>query len=276
MSRPPDSIGWVGLGAIGLPMATRAARHGFRVHAWDPAPERREAAAESGVELAASAADAGRRADRLVVCVVRSADQVADSLLGPGGALAAPGRVGLVMSSIGAGAMRSLATRAAPSSPLLDAPILGNPAAAESGRLTIPVSGPSHELEAARGLLRSLAESVIELGERPGIAQTVKAVSQQVQILGMVGTIEAMGLAAAEGVEEEAMLSILAASEPTWTTRNWDYARGLWRAGERGSSLGLFAKDLSAALSDAAESGVQMPLAESALAALEERLSPAP
>lgn len=270
-------VGWVGLGKIGLPMAARAVAGGYTVHGWDPVAARREAAASRGVEIAADPRDAGRRAERFVVCVVRDAEQVGDSLLGRDGALAAGGRVGLVMSSIGARALRDLARHVeAGRATLLDAPILGNPAGAEAGTLTIPISGPVAEREAARPLLATFAARVEELGERIGDAQIVKAASQQLQILGMVATIEAMEFAVGAGIDSGRLLDVLNADSPSWATENWDYAHGLWEAGDPATSLGLFAKDLRAALDDGASAGVEMPLTECGLELIVERLRARP
>lgn len=272
-----ERVGWVGLGVIGLPMAARAAGAGFAVRAWDPVAERRDQAAALGVEVAADVAAVGSAAERLVVCVVRSADQVAESLLGADGALAGGERIGVVMSSVGAEAMAALAVRAAgEGATLLDAPILGNPAGAEAGGLTVPLAGPAAAKSAATPLLRSFAATIVDLGEQPGAGQAVKAVSQQLQILGMVAALEALELARARGVGEAQMLEILGTTEPTWTTRNWDYAKGLWRGGDETTSLGLFAKDLAAALDDAAAAGVEMPLAERGRLLLEARLAAGP
>ena len=201
---------------------------------------------------------------------------MSESLLGEDGALAAGGRVGLVMSSVGAEAMERLAARTPAGAVLLDAPILGNPAGAEAGTLIVPLAGPAAAKAEAAPLLATFAESVVDLGEEPGTAQAVKAVSQQLQVLGMVAAIEAISLARARGVDEEQMLAIVAATEPTWASRNFEYAKGLWQQGDPGSSLGLFAKDLGAAVDDAAAVGVEMPLAEQALRLLRARLEGAP
>ena len=93
---------------------------GFAVCGWDPAPRRREAAQGAGIELAGSTAEVGSRAERLVVCVVRDAEETGEALLGPAGALAGGGRIGVVMSSIGADAMVELTRAAAEGTVLLD------------------------------------------------------------------------------------------------------------------------------------------------------------
>jgi 3-hydroxyisobutyrate dehydrogenase-like beta-hydroxyacid dehydrogenase len=267
-------VGWIGLGAIGLPMAARAVEAGWEVWGFDPDPERQAAAERAGIHAAAGPAEAGRRAAPLVVCVVRSAAGVEDALLGEGGALrAGPGRLGLVMSTVGAEAMEGLAARARDLGALLDAPILGNPAAAAAGRLTIVASGHGGDVEAARPLLEAFATSVVDLGERPGAAQAMKLVSQLLQIVGMVATFEGMALAEGRGVREEAVLAVLRATAPSWTVEHWDYARELWERRDPATSLGLFAKDLAAAVADGASAGVALPLTEEALALLRTRMA---
>lgn len=288
----PAAVGWVGLGAIGLPMAARTAAAGHRVVAWDPVGERCDAAAAAGIEIAADPAAIAASAGELVVCVVRTAEQAEVSLLGAGGAPAAsgtgeqgeasslgaggalaPGGTGLVMSSVGAEAMRGLRARAGERSlELLDAPILGNPEGAEAGTLVVPLAGTAVAKELARPVLDCFTAAVVDVGERLGAAQVVKDVSQQRQIIGMVATIEGIALAAGEGVDEELMLDVLGRTEPGWATGKWEYARGLWEAGDPASSLGLFAKDLAAALADAKAAGVEMPLTARAAELLEARL----
>lgn len=271
------AVGWIGMGAIGLPMAARAVAAGWEVWGFDPDAERQEAARRAGVHSAGNPAEAGRRAARLVVCVVRSADEVEDALLGDGGALRAqPGRLGVVTSSIGARAMAGLATHARHlGSALVDAPILGNPTAAAAGRLTVVASGDGGGVAEVRPLLEAFAESVVDLGERPGAAQAMKIVSQLLQVVGMVATIEGMALAESQGVSEDAVLSVLQATAPSWTVENWAYARELWDRGDPATSLGIFAKDLAAAVGDGAPAGIGLPLTEAALRLLRGRLGEA-
>jgi len=272
MSPAAPAVGWVGLGAIGLPMAARAASAGHRVLAWDPIAERCDAAAVAGVEIAADLAAIAAAAGDLVFCVVRDAGQVEEALLGPGGALA-PGGTGVAMSSVGAEAMRALAARAAEhGARLLDAPILGNPAGAEAGSLIVPLAGAADAKRAARPVLDAFSASVLDVGERLGAAQVVKDVSQQVQIIGMIATIEGLALAAGEGVDEDLMLEVLERTEPSWATANWRYAHGLWEGADPTTSLGLFAKDLAAAVADGRAAGVDMPLTARAVELIASRL----
>ena len=272
-SAPP--IGWIGLGAIGLPMATRAAAAGRRVWAYDPVAERCDAARKAGISIAADAADVGRRAGRLIACVVRSLSQADEALLGERGALrAAPGRLAVVMSSVGAAGMAELGARAGElGGRLVDAPILGNAASAAAGSVTLVVSGAAADVAEALPLLDELSGSVVDVGARLGAAQAMKMTSQLLQIVGMVATIEGMRLAERYDVARETALEVLDATAPaSWTTRNWAYACDLWARRDPTTSLGLFAKDLAAAVADARAARLALPLTEEALDLIAERL----
>lgn len=268
------TVGWIGLGAIGLPMALRAVSAGWRVCAYDPAPERRGLALTKGIELAKDVAEVGRRADRLVACVVRTLDQTESVLLGSDGALsAAPDRVGIVMSSIGAEGISRLEAQAISSGArIVDAPILGNAESAETGKLTLAVSGAGRDKAEARFLLDDISGSIVDVGERLGAAQSMKMTSQLLQIVGMLATFEGIELAERHGVPRAAALDLLEATAPSWTTSNWFYAIDLWARRDPTTSLGLFANDLAAAVTDARNVELALPMTELALELVHRRL----
>lgn len=271
------AIGWIGLGVIGLPMAARLVEGGWDVWGYDTDPARCAAASELGIAIAANPADGAGRSDRLVACVVRSADQVDEALFGPAGALREfPDRRAIVMSSVGVIAMNELAATAAElGSGILDGPILGNRAGAETGQLTMLLSGPEDVRADAKAPLSAFSRAVVDFGERLGAAQVVKMISQQQQIVGMVATLEALTLAEGYEVDTETVIDVLAQTSPTWTTDNWEYARDLWERRDPASSLGVFGKDLEAAIGDAAQVEIDLPLAAQALRALRARYGPA-
>lgn len=272
------TVGWVGLGNIGLPMAERAAAAGWHVVGYDAVPERMADALGAGIEMVASPEEVGRRADRCIVCIVRSLDQADDALLGDRGVMRG-GRASpvVLMSSVGATGLTALAARMSTlGGRVVDAPILGNAAGAIAGTLCILTSGSEDDVAVVRPLLDTLAASVIYLGKAVGAAQTVKVVVQLRQILGMLATIEGVELADRLGADPHALMEILSASEPTWATQRWEYVRDLWERRDRSTSLGLFSKDLLAALADAEAAGVDLPLTREARRLIEVRLGGAP
>ena len=105
-------VGWLGLGAMGTPMAGCLARAGHPVVAYDVVPGRAAALGADGVQAADSIAGAVRDAE-VVVIMVATPDQVDQVLFGPGGAagVLAPGTVVMIMATIGPEAVAQAAAR---------------------------------------------------------------------------------------------------------------------------------------------------------------------
>src|SRR5690625_1226804 len=127
MSSNEMTVAVLGLGAMGLPMATCLAKGNHRVTAFDISTERLELAGESGVAPAGSAAEASEAADAVVIGV-RDAAQLEAALFGPGGAAGTmrPGAVVILTSTVGAAVAEAVAERLAELEVLLvDAPVSG-------------------------------------------------------------------------------------------------------------------------------------------------------
>ncbi len=136
-------IGFVGLGSMGLGMAKNLLKHGHKVTGVDPSAPAREAFAAAGGAIAATPAEAAASADVVIIAVV-NAQQVETVLYGEGGAAAALRKGGLVMqcATVPPAFAKSLGERLAKSGhDLLDAPMSGGRARAESGELTFMASG---------------------------------------------------------------------------------------------------------------------------------------
>jgi 3-hydroxyisobutyrate dehydrogenase-like beta-hydroxyacid dehydrogenase len=128
-------VGWLGVGAMGAPMAARAARSGHAVHAYDIAPGRAAALASAGVQPAETIAAAVTSAD-IVAIMVATPGELEQVLFAPGGAAGAlpAGAVVVIMATAGPAAVVSAASRlAAAGVAVVDAPVSGSPVG--SGRL---------------------------------------------------------------------------------------------------------------------------------------------
>ena len=137
------AVAFVGLGSMGLGMAKNLLKHGHRVVGVDPSAAAREAFTAAGGTIAATPADAATTADVVIVAVV-NAQQVETVLFGDGGAVSALRKGGLVMqcATCPAAFVRKLDERLKASGhSLLDAPMSGGRARAESGELTFMASG---------------------------------------------------------------------------------------------------------------------------------------
>jgi 2-hydroxy-3-oxopropionate reductase len=206
------TVGFIGLGLMGRPMAKNVLKAGFRlvVHSRSQAPV--DDLVAHGAIRAASPAEVATQATRIITMLPDSPDveQVVD---GPGGVFASmqPGTVVIDMSTIAPATARRLAARAAAlGASMLDAPVSGGEIGAVSGTLSIMVGGEAATFEEVRPLLNAMGnpERVIRIGES-GAGQICKACNQMV-IGGTLAVVsEAFALARKAGVDPAAVRAAL-------------------------------------------------------------------
>src|SRR5829696_130730 len=151
-------IGFVGLGAMGAPMAKSLASAGFGLSILDVRPENAQPLVELGATAATSPREAAEGTEALVLMVV-NAMQTEEALFGAAGAAAVlkPGSAVVTMSTVGPGAVRGLEGRLAEHGVrLLDAPVSGGVTRAERGDLLIMAGGPKDLFEEVRSLLAAM------------------------------------------------------------------------------------------------------------------------
>ncbi|HEY6450241.1 MAG TPA: NAD(P)-dependent oxidoreductase [Candidatus Cybelea sp.] len=243
-------VGFVGLGAMGEPMAGALRRGGFEVTA--SVHRHRDALDRLRSQGVAEAADPGAlagEADAIIVCVP-DAPQVEDALFGSRG-VAKGAKAGLLvidMSTISPVASREFARRLSERGiDFVDAPVSGGPARARSGSLTIMVGASVEAFARAKPLLRAMGDPH-HLGP-VGMGETVKLVNQIIIANVMIANAEALVFAERSGADLGAVRAVLA----TATASNYLLAEWLpktWLAGtfEGGFALDLVRKDLAAAL----------------------------
>lgn len=206
MSAP---VAVLGLGAMGLAMARRLATL-MPVHGFDVAADRLDLAAGDGVVPMASAAAAADGVD-VVVVSVRDGAQLHTVVLGEGGAAETmrPGSVLVVTSTVGAQAVRDIATALAPSDVgVVDAPVSGGPARATQGDLLLMVGAAPDHLAVARPVLEALASTLAFPGG-VGAGQDLKTVNQLLCGIHTAAANEALALAHAMGLDLDAVLETL-------------------------------------------------------------------
>ena len=263
-------LGFIGLGAMGGPMARNLAGAGFELAVFDVDAERTRAAAdEYGARAADSAAAAAEGADALVVMVTNAA-QAQEALLGKGGAAAAlPEEAAVVvMSTIGPEAIKTLAEAGRP---LLDAPVSGGVARAETGDLLVMCGGPAELFERLSPVLDAVGSTVVHCGERPGDGQAVKLVNQLLAGVHIVAAAEALAYAQALGLDPAKVRDTIrhgaAASfmledrGERMLSREFDDVR---------SALDIFVKDMGLVVEAGAANAARTPLAEAARKLYEE------
>jgi 3-hydroxyisobutyrate dehydrogenase len=256
------TIGFVGLGAMGLPMARNLVARGMAVRGYDTRPAAVDALSEAGGARAGSAAEAARDAEMLILMVVNAAQ--AEQVLFADGALdaLAPNGTVVLMATCAPGAAERLADRVlATQRRFLDAPVSGGVAGATRAGLTIMAAGARATFTAAKPVLDALGDKVFHVGERPGQGAVVKTVNQLLCGVHIAVAAEAFSLAAKVGVDLNVILEIMSGSAASsWMLR--DRGPRMLRADpEVASAVDIFVKDLGIVLDAGRETKVALPLA---------------
>ena len=241
-----ETVGFIGLGLMGRPMATNLRKAGWPlvVHSRSSGPV--DALIAAGAHRASSPAEVARRATRIITMLPDSPD-VEQVLEGPDGVFSAlqPGTILIDMSTIAPAAARRLAERAASlGAAMLDAPVSGGEIGAVGGTLSIMAGGDPDAFEAVRPLLHAMGnpERVALIGAS-GAGQICKVCNQMLigGTLAVVG--EAFALALKAGVDpgkvRQALLGGFAASR-VLEVHGERILTGNYKPGFRGA---LYAKD---------------------------------
>lgn len=255
-------IGFVGLGAMGLPMVRNLAARGFKVRGFDVRSSAMEALVEAGGEQASSAAEAGRGVDVFVLMVVNAAQ--AEAILFADRALESlpPGGIVALMATCPPGAVESIAARVvAAGRRFVDAPVSGGVVGAVGGTLTVMAAAPRETFDAAKPVFDALGDKIFHVGERPGQGATVKTVNQLLCGVHIAVVAEAFSLAAKVGVDLRIMLDILSGSSASsWMLKDRG-PRMLQTDPEVTSVVDIFVKDLGIVLEAGRDVKAALPLA---------------
>jgi len=269
----PDSPGYtvavLGLGAMGLPMATRLAER-LAVNGYDLSPERTALAAAAGIHPAASAREAATGADA-VLLAVRNGQQLRDALFGEHGVadVLAPGAVVVMTSTVGVDDVVEVAQRLQEQDvQLVDAPLSGGPARAGRGDLLVVVGATPAAREKAAPVLDLLASTLSVIGDRPGQGQAFKTVNQLLCGVHIAAAAEALALAERLGLDRAATLETLSAGA-AGSFMLADRGPRMLQAGEEDgaevrSRLDIFVKDMGIVTRAARTAGVPTPVAAAA------------
>ena len=245
------AVGFIGIGKMGLPMATRVATHGFALHVYDTSDAAVKAiCAISGVQTAQSLADIGRSCEVLILMLPDSA-VVKKVLFGDNGGLAAylkKGSVVIDMSSSNPSVTRELGPRLqAAGVDFIDAPVSGGVKRAVDGSLAIMAGGAHAVIERIQPLLLTMGKSIIETGML-GSGHAMKALNNYVSAAGLLAACEALKVGADFGIAPDKIVAVLNAStgknNSTENKLMQFVVSGLFNSG---FSLGLMKKDINIA-----------------------------
>ena len=256
------TVGFIGLGAMGLPMATALLARKFAVQGYDIRTQAREALAAAGGVAAESAAEAAADADALVLMMVNAAQ--AEEVLFAGGALDALPAHGsvILMSTCPPAAVVAIAARvSATGRRFVDAPVSGGVAGARAARLTIMAGGPTVDVEAVRSVLAAMGERIFHVGQVPGQGAVVKTVNQLLCGAHLAVAAEGLALAAKLGMDGRMLLEVMGGSAAASWMLNDRGPRMLQADPEVTSAVDIFVKDLGIVMQAGRDAKAALPMA---------------
>ena len=258
------TVGFIGLGAMGAPMAKRVVRAGFpTITTFHRRREPAAALAALGAAVVDSPAEVARRADTVITilpadaelkAVVLGKNSLAEGL--------SSGKVLIDMTTATAGALLDCEKVLAPMGVLiLDAPVSGGTTAAAAGTLTIMAGGDAGLLEDCRPLLAAMGSRILHVGPL-GQGKVVKMVNQAMAAIHLLAIGEAFALGVRAGADPATLYGVI--KESSGYSKMMDLRLpGFLMAGsfEPGFKLDLMKKDINLALDSARAHGIPMLLA---------------
>jgi 3-hydroxyisobutyrate dehydrogenase len=270
------TIGFIGLGNMGGPMAANLVKAGHRVRGYDLNPAALAALEAAGGTRADSAAAAARGADAIVT-MLPAGEHVREVWLHQGGLIEAAKAQGKPLlidcSTIDVASARTVAAAAeAAGLEMLDAPVSGGTVGAAAGTLTFMVGGSEAAFARAEPILRGMGKTIVLAGG-PGAGQAAKICNNMMLAITMIGVSEGFLLAQKLGLDWDKLWAITStATAQSWALSNYcpapgpvpnapsnrDYAPGFMAA--------LMLKDVKLSQAAAEATGAPTPLGAHATA----------
>jgi len=204
------SVGFLGLGTMGAPMAANLLKAGFPLTVWNRTPAKTEPLLRLGARAGKSPAAVAGEADVVITMLSRPQD-VEQVVLGPGGVAGGirPGAVLIDMSTVSPTTSRKLAGElAVKRAEFLDAPVVGSKAPATDGSLVILVGGLPQTLERCRPILQAMGKQIVHAGN-VGSGSALKLATNLMLGHLMAGFAEAVRLAQAAGLDPKRLLEVI-------------------------------------------------------------------
>jgi 3-hydroxyisobutyrate dehydrogenase-like beta-hydroxyacid dehydrogenase len=261
-TREPVDIGFIGLGQIGGPMATRLLGPEVRLHVYDIDEDAMAALVSAGA-VRAQSPRAVADAASIVFASLPSREVSEEVALGERGVIHGTAIKQYVeTSTLGREAITGISVGLAESGiGCVDAPVTGGVPATKRGTLSIMVSGGEDHVRAVDPWLRKIGGKVTVLGPEPGQAQTMKLVCNLIVAGNLLVACEGLAMGAKAGIDPATMLELLnsgtARSVATSDMLPDPVLRRVFGFGARAS---IIDKDVSIGLSEANELGAAIPV----------------
>jgi 3-hydroxyisobutyrate dehydrogenase len=259
------TIGFIGLGNMGAPMAGNLIRAGHRVLGFDLSETCRAAAAALGVEIAGSGAEAAGQADVVITMLPAGRHVVTayDELV----AAAKAGTLFIDSSTIDIASCKAAHDKAAAAGMLsLDAPVSGGVGGAAAGTLTFMVGGTAHAFALGQSILQPMAGRIVHCGDMSA-GQAAKICNNMILGVSMIAVSEAFVLAEKLGLDHQALFDVASTSSgQCWSLTSYCPVPGpvpkspANNGYKPGFAASLMLKDLALSQSAAVAAGVDTAL----------------
>jgi len=253
------NVGFIGLGIMGLPMASHLAKAGHKIHAHGRKPLA-QSLLDVGAAACASGKEVAQRSD-VVITMVPDTPDVAAVLFDEGGVAEglSPGKIVVDMSSISPIDTKLFAKRINEKGCLyLDAPVSGGEVGAKAATLTIMVGGPQEAFDRVRPLFELMGKNVTLVGGN-GDGQTCKVANQIIVALNIEAVGEALLFASKMGADAARVRQALMGGFAASRVLEVHGERMIKRTFDPGFRIALHQKDLNLALSNARAVGLSLP-----------------
>lgn len=255
-----DLLGFVGVGRMGGPMASRLLDAGYRLCVYDVSDEATASLVARGAELAASPAEVASTADTVFISLP-TPDVVREVALGSNGGLINGSKVRTVidLSTTGPGVATEVAGKLAERKiAWVDSPVSGGVTGAKAGTLAVMVSCPKPVYQKLEPVLKVFGK-LFHAGEKPGLAQTAKLANNLLAATAMVATSEAMAMGVKAGLDAKVLIDIINASSGRNSASQDKFPRAILpRTFDFGFATGLSYKDVRLCVEEAEAMGVPM------------------
>ena len=255
-----ETLGFVGVGRMGGPMASRLLDAGYRLCVYDLSEAATAPLVARGAELAASPAEVASMAD-IVLVSLPTPDVVRQVVLGSNGGVINGSKIRLVidLSTTGPSVATEVAAQLAERRiGWVDAPVSGGVTGAKAGTLAVMVSCPKPALQEIEPILKVFGR-LFHTGEKPGLAQSAKLANNLLAATAIVATSEAMAMGVKAGLDARVLIDIINASSGRNSATQDKFPRAVLPGTfDFGFTTALSYKDVRLCIEEAEAMGIPM------------------
>ena len=245
-------IGFIGLGNMGQPMARRLIEAGHKLIVYDTRNDAVAPLVALGAQLASSPADVADRVETVLASLpsLQISEKVA---IGEGGVIQGKRIQRFVdLSTTGATVSAKIAAVLAKKNIVqIDCPVSGGVGGASNGTLAVMVSGPKAEINLVKDVLAVFGK-VFVIGEKPGMAQTMKLANNFLSATAMAATSEAVAMGVKAGLDPAVMIDVINAGSGRTTASDGKFPQAILpRTFNYGFATALMLKDVRLCVQEA-------------------------